>query len=123
MLDSQQPHSLEAPALWALPPGQALSLQPASVARQVVACRGRVWLTLDGGPAAAAQDHWLRPGEAFTVPAGQRAVLEGWPAASVQVLLPPPAGARAQSAAQSPVASKSTQLKSAGVRPPLGAWA
>lgn len=118
MLDSQQPHSLEAPALWALPPGQALSLQPASVARQVVACRGRVWLTLDGGPAAAAQDHWLRPGEAFTVPAGQRAVLEGWPAASVQVLLPPPA-----LAAQSPVASKSTQAKSAGVRAPLGAWA
>ncbi|MEO3690352.1 DUF2917 domain-containing protein [Roseateles paludis] len=123
MLDSQQPHSLEAPALWALPPGQALSLQPASVARQVVACRGRVWLTLDGGPAAAAQDHWLRPGEAFTVPAGQRAVLEGWPAASVQVLLPPPAAASGGAKAQSPVASKSTQAKSAGVRPPLGAWA
>lgn len=112
-------HEPQHHSLWALPAGEALSLAPAAVPRQVVACRGRVWLTLDGSPEAAAQDHWLRPGEAFTVPAGQRAVLEGWPEASVQVLLPPPAVLPAQS----PVASKSTQAKSAGVRPPLGAWA
>jgi Protein of unknown function (DUF2917) len=111
-------HESQHHGLWALPPGEALSLAPAAVARQIVACRGRVWLTLDGSRGAAVQDHWLRPGEAFTVPAGRRAVLEGWPEASVQVLLPPPVVA-----AQSPVASKSTQAKSAGVRPPLGAWA
>lgn len=112
-------HESQHHGLWTLPRGEALSLAPAAVPRQVVACRGQVWLTLDGSPEAGAQDHWLRPGEAFTVPAGQRAVLEGWPEASVQVLLPPPAALPAQS----PVASKSTQLKSAWFLPPLGAWA
>ena len=43
--------------------GEALSLAPAAVPRQVVTCRGRVWLTLDGSPEAAAQRPLAAPGE------------------------------------------------------------
>lgn len=61
---------------WRLGACRALTLCPRQRSVLTVA-RGGLWLTVSGKGASAA-DHVLRPGDAFVVQAGQKAVLERW---------------------------------------------
>lgn len=70
-------------APWQLPRGCALSLKPRVAGVLRVSC-GRAWVTLDlsfSSPAAQAGDHFVEPGHDLVLRAGQRLVLESWPAA------------------------------------------
>lgn len=85
----------DAQSTWHLDGGRALTLSAAAEARRLAVARGRVWLTLSGTADEPAQDQWLEAGEALALAPGQTAVLEGWPAADFQLLVPPvSAGAR-----------------------------
>lgn len=74
-----------------LMPGQALTVAASGSARRLVVTGGRLWLTVSG----ATDDHWLQAGQGFTVAAGAEVVIEGWPQAEFQLLLPPPVRQRA----------------------------
>jgi ferric-dicitrate binding protein FerR (iron transport regulator) len=69
--------------------GRALTLAGSAEARRLAVARGRVWLTLSGTADQPAEDQWLQAGEAVALAPGQTAVLEGWPAADFEVLVPP----------------------------------
>lgn len=58
-------------SLLTLASGQAAS-DTARQARTVRVLYGRVWITIEGN----AQDYWLFPGGAITIPAGRRMVIE-----------------------------------------------
>jgi len=74
---------------WHLGGGRALTLAGAAEARRLAVARGRVWLTLSGTAERPAEDKWLQAGEAVALAPGQAAVLEGWPAADFELLVPP----------------------------------
>lgn len=79
----------DAQSVWSLVDGRALTLAPLDAPRRLAVARGRVWLTLSGTAEKPAQDQWLEAGQTLALPAGQTAVLEGWPAAEFELLLPP----------------------------------
>jgi hypothetical protein len=82
-------------SVWHLDGGRALTLAGGAEARHLAVARGRVWLTLSGTATEPAEDQWLEAGEAVALAPGQTAVLEGWPAADFELLVPPtsaPAG-------------------------------
>lgn len=83
----------DAQSTWHLDGGRALTLAGSAEARRLSVARGRVWLTLSGTAEAPAEDTWLEAGEALALAPGQTAVLEGWPAADFQLLLPPASAA------------------------------
>lgn len=85
----------DAQSVWHLDSGRAMTLAGGAEARRLSVARGRVWLTLSGTADEPAKDQWLEAGEALALAAGQTAVLEGWPAADFELLVPPtsaPAG-------------------------------
>lgn len=68
---------------WRLVGGSVLSLRP-RVAGVLRVASGRAWVTLDvsrNSPVADAGDHFVEPGHDLPLRAGQRLVLEAWPAA------------------------------------------
>ena len=79
----------DAQSVWHLDGGRALTLAGGAEARRLAVNRGRVWLTLSGTADEPAEDHWLEAGQAVALAAGQTAVLEGWPAADFELLVPP----------------------------------
>jgi|SRR6516225_8630595 hypothetical protein len=79
----------DAQSVWHLDGGRALTLAAGAEARRLAVARGRVWLTLSGTTEEPAEDKWLEAGEAVALAAGQTAVLEGWPAADFELLVPP----------------------------------
>jgi hypothetical protein len=79
----------DAQSVWHLDGGRAMTLAGGAEARRLAVARGRVWLTLSGTAEKPAQDHWLEAGQAVALAAGQTAVLEGWPAADFELLVPP----------------------------------
>ncbi|MGQ3053095.1 MAG: DUF2917 domain-containing protein [Roseateles sp.] len=79
----------DAQSVWHLDGGRALTLAGSAEARRLAVCRGRIWLTLSGTPDEPAEDKWLQAGETVALSAGQTAVLEGWPAADFELLVPP----------------------------------
>jgi ferric-dicitrate binding protein FerR (iron transport regulator) len=83
----------DAQSTWHLDGGRALTLAAGAEARRLSVARGRVWLTLSGTTEQPAEDTWLEAGQAVALAPGQTAVLEGWPAADFEVLVPPTAGA------------------------------
>ncbi|MFG6416059.1 DUF2917 domain-containing protein [Roseateles sp. DC23W] len=83
----------DAQSTWHLGGGRALTLAAGAEARRLAVACGRVWLTLSGTTDEPAQDHWLEAGQAIALPAGRTAVLEGWPAADFELLVPPASGA------------------------------
>ncbi|MFG6432822.1 DUF2917 domain-containing protein [Roseateles sp. LYH14W] len=83
----------DAQSVWHLAGGRALTLAGAAEARRLSVARGRVWLTLSGTTDAPAEDKWLEAGEALALAPGQTAVLEGWPAAEFELLVPPTSAA------------------------------
>jgi len=83
VLNSQQSSSTLDPAktlCWQMAPGRALQFQ-ADKAVELQIAQGRVWATLDGPHAGAAND-WgdlgLRSGDRFPLQPGQRRVAESW---------------------------------------------
>jgi hypothetical protein len=79
----------DAQSVWHLDGGRALTLAGSAEARRLAVARGRVWLTLSGTADQPAEDQGLQAGEAVALAPGQTAVLEGWPAADFEVLVPP----------------------------------
>ncbi len=63
---------------------EVLRLAPARTDRRLCITAGLVWLTLDD----QRWDHWLPSGESVVLPAGRAALLQAWPTASFQLLLP-----------------------------------
>jgi len=85
-------------ALWRLEPGQALSFKIGPGARELQVTAGRVWLTEANGqvsdPSAETKsqlpaDVWLHAGESLRLSSGTQVLLEGWPTAQFQLLVPP----------------------------------
>lgn len=70
---------------WSLVPGEALSLEIGPGARELSVVEGRVWLTQAG----SLQDIWLEPGQSVSLASGSQIVLEAWPSAQFQLLVPP----------------------------------
>jgi hypothetical protein len=83
----------DAQSVWHLDGGRALTLAGGAAARRLAVARGRVWLTLSGTADAPAEDKWLQAGDAVALAAGQTAVLEGWPVADFELLVPPASAA------------------------------
>ena len=79
----------DAQSVWHLDGGRAMTLAGGAEARRLAVARGRVWLTLSGTADQPAEDKWLQAGEALALAPGQTAVLEGWPAADFELLVPP----------------------------------
>jgi len=79
----------DAQSTWHLDGGRALTLAGAAEARRLAVARGRVWLTLSGTADEPAEDQWLEAGEAVALVPGQTVVLEAWPAADFELLVPP----------------------------------
>ncbi|WP_422018412.1 DUF2917 domain-containing protein [Roseateles sp.] len=79
----------DAQSVWHLDGGRALTLAGGPEARRLAVAQGRVWLTLSGTADEPAKDQWLQAGEALALAPGQSAVLEGWPAADFELLVPP----------------------------------
>lgn len=76
-----------AQSLWSLASGEALSLDIGPGPRELSVTQGRVWLTQSG----ALEDVWLEPGQSVALASGSRVVLEAWPEAQFQLLVPPAA--------------------------------
>jgi hypothetical protein len=79
-------------ALWSISRGEALSMKIGPGARELSVTEGRVWLTQAG----SLDDVWLEPGQSVALASGSRVVIEGWPEAQFQLLVPPAACAAYQ---------------------------
>ena len=80
-------------ALWRVPRGSALRLDVGPAERCLRLLAGRLWLTSQGRAGAPPDDLWLVAGDAVRLPAGAVLVAEGWPEATFEVVVPPPAHA------------------------------
>jgi hypothetical protein len=78
-------------AAWALSEGEAMSLPIGPGRRELHVLEGRVWVTQRGDLALPAQDFWLSAGETLEVDSGAQLVVEAWPTARFQLLVPPQA--------------------------------
>ena len=84
---------------WRLESGQALRLPIGPGPRELQVTAGRLWLTRRGQADLPAPDVWLAPGESLAVESGEELVLEAWPEAQFQLLVPPRACGRSRWAA------------------------
>lgn len=84
-------HSQSPQSLWTVLRGEALSLSIGPGQRELGVTEGRLWLTLEGEHDAPAQDVWLEPGQSIVLASGSRIVIEAWPEAQFQLLVPPSA--------------------------------
>lgn len=75
----------EQQALWSVEKGEALSLAIGPGARSLNVVHGRVWITQAGG----GEDLWLDAGQSVQLNAGQELLIEAWPEAQFQLLVPP----------------------------------
>ncbi|MDN3921362.1 DUF2917 domain-containing protein [Roseateles violae] len=82
-------------SLWEVAEGEALSLTIGPGARELSVAQGRLWLTLQGSLDQPGHDIWLEPGQSVRLPSGSKAVIEAWPSAQFQLLVPPSACASA----------------------------
>ena len=81
--------SISQHALWTLSQGQALSLSIGPGPRELSVTEGRLWLTTRGQADLQPEDHWLEPGQSVQLASGSRVVMEAWPQAQFQLLVPP----------------------------------
>lgn len=85
-------------ALWQLNAGEALTLPIGPGVRLLRVSEGRLWLTQSGSSQAPAKDVWLQAGESVQLASGSQVVLEAWPRAAFQLLVPPSACSEVQRA-------------------------
>lgn len=76
-------------SFWRVAAGEARSLRIGPGRRTLRVNDGALWLTAPGAADAPAEDFWLQPGDAVALPSGAEIVIEGWPEASFQLLVPP----------------------------------
>ena len=84
-------------AYWSVGAGQVRTLRIGPGMRVLRVAEGPLWLTVSGTPDDPPQDLWLEGGEAVLLDSGAEIVVEGWPAASFQLIVPPQACATASS--------------------------
>jgi hypothetical protein len=82
-------------AHWTLNPGQAITLTIGPGPRWVHVTQGRAWIT-QGSTGA---DEWLERGDRLWVGNGASLVMEAWPTAQFELLVPPQACAARMTAA------------------------
>ncbi|WP_158218844.1 DUF2917 domain-containing protein [Roseateles aquatilis] len=78
-------------AAWSLAQGEAMSLPIGPGRRELRVLDGRVWVTQQGALDMPAHDYWLTAGETLEVQDGAQLVVEAWPTARFQLLVPPQA--------------------------------
>jgi Protein of unknown function (DUF2917) len=83
---------------WQWPLRGARRLPAADDGRWLLVADGNAWLTRSEGAEGLSDDIWLAAGQRQWLPAGSEWVIEGWPAAQLELVLAPP-GAAAVSAA------------------------
>jgi len=87
-------------AVWQMEADQAQTLVAGSGGRELHVLEGRLWLTRSAHDQAS-EDIWLKAGDSLTLDQGSAWVLEAWPQARFQLLVPPSAclaGARSRQA-------------------------
>lgn len=84
-------HPTRNDAAWQLAQGEAVSLPIGPGPRELKVLEGRVWVTQQGALDMPSEDYWLSAGEALDLPSGAQLVIEAWPSASFQLLVPPTA--------------------------------
>ena len=84
-------------ALWSVGAGQVRTLRIGPGMRLLRVAEGPLWLTVAGTPDDPPQDLWLQRGDAALSDSGREIVVEGWPPASFELIVPPQACARARS--------------------------
>ena len=75
----------EQQAMWSVEKGEALSLAIGPGARALNVVRGRVWITQRG----RGEDLWLDAGQSVQLDEGEELLIEAWPDAQFQLLVPP----------------------------------
>jgi Protein of unknown function (DUF2917) len=83
---SKMQQSLDS-AHWTLNPGQAITLTIGSGPRWVHVTQGRAWIT----QCSTGSDEWLERGDRLWVADGTALVMEAWPSAQFELLVPPQA--------------------------------
>jgi hypothetical protein len=78
-------------SIWSLPTRASRKMRVGPGPRVLRVCEGRLWLTTKGTATEAATDLWLEPGDEVELAAGLEIVMEAWPAARYQLLVPPSA--------------------------------
>ena len=80
-------------ATWTLAAGHARRLNIGPGARWLRVCAGRLWITRLRAHSAERQleDLWLQAGDSLAVESGEQLLVEAWPAARFQLLVPPQA--------------------------------
>jgi hypothetical protein len=91
---SKQQQSIDA-AHWTLDVGQAITLTIGPGPRWVHVTQGRAWVT----QGSTGSDDWLKQGDRLWVGDGASLVMEAWPAARFELLVPPQACAVRETAA------------------------
>jgi hypothetical protein len=82
---------------WSLPAQASTTLRVGPGPRVLQVQEGRLWLTTAGTDDEAATDLWLEAGESVDLADGLVVVMEAWPAARYQLMVPPSACKRGQS--------------------------
>lgn len=78
-------------ASWDLGAGEVLRLPIGPGSRRLRVLEGRIWATPQGGRREAAPDWWLQAGQTLDLPSGAELVIEAWPQARFELLVPPQA--------------------------------
>lgn len=78
-------------AAWELTQGEAVRLPIGPGRRELRVLEGRVWATQQGALDLPSDDYWLSAGDALDLPSGAELVIEAWPTARFQLLVPPEA--------------------------------
>ncbi|WP_423596010.1 DUF2917 domain-containing protein [Roseateles sp. MS654] len=78
-------------AAWTLSKGEAMRLPIGPGRRELHVLEGRVWVTQRGDLSLPSNDYWLSAGETLEVDSGAELLIEAWPTARFQLLVPPQA--------------------------------
>ena len=76
-------------SIWSLPVQTPRTLRVGPGPRVLQVQEGRLWLTTAGTDDEAAIDLWLEAGESVDLADGLEVVMEAWPAARYQLMVPP----------------------------------
>ena len=78
-------------SVWSLPAHASMTLRVGPGPRVMQVREGRLWVTSPGTADEASMDVWLVAGDSLELPDGLAVVLEAWPSARFELLVPPKA--------------------------------
>lgn len=87
-------HPTRRDGAWDLQAGETMRLPIGPGQRELRVLEGRVWVTQQGALDLPSDDYWLEAGDALDLPSGADLVIEAWPQARFQLLVPPQACAQ-----------------------------